>query len=97
MLVDGNIKITLGLKAVALDVANNSEENLSYNDFTKIYFVKGANAEKLKSKGFEFYQYTSKQKPIYKKEDIFAEVDTESAEDQVFIYRCNNLKWREEE
>ena len=97
MSVDGNVKITLGLKATALDVADNSSENVTYNDFTKIYYVKGANAETLKSKGFEFYQYNSKQKPIYKKEDIFAEVDTSSAEEQVFIYRSNNLKWREEE
>lgn len=94
-MIDGNSKATLNLKATALDVAG-SEDNMTYDDFSKVYYVK-ASVDTLKLKDFTFFQETSKGNPVYRKQNILAELDILAGGDNIFMYKNSNSKWREEE
>ena len=96
-MVDGNIEMNkLSLKETALDVAG-SEDKMKYDEFTKVYYISGVGTSALEGKDFKLFQKTSRGNPVYKKGNIFAELDILAGEDNIFMYKCSNNKWKGEE
>lgn len=98
-MIDGNINIKLGLKALAEKLADEvgTKETMYYDEINKTYFIEGVTKETLVDNGFEFFTRGSNNKPIYKKEDVFAEPNTDPAFGDIMLYKETTSRWVGEE
>ena len=98
-MVDGTIKPNISLKAIATELANKAgtTDLLVFDDTNKMYFVNDATEDMIKELGFELLQYASNGKPIYKKDNIYAEPNTDPAFGQIMLYKEHNRRWVGEE
>lgn len=98
-MVDGNIEIKLSLKQTAEEVAQKARtlDTVYYDETTKTYFIDGVNEEMLKEIGFKFLEYSFNKTPIYKKQNIYASVNSDPAFGRVMIYKTESSKLSFEE
>lgn len=98
-MVDGNIKPSINLKVVAEELANaaGTKDTMYYDETNKMYFIDGIDEDMLIANGFEFLQYASNHKPIYRRLNIFAEPNIDPAFGNIMIYKEHNNRWVGEE
>lgn len=98
-MVDGNINIRLSLKAVAEELADivGTKSTMHYDELNKTYFIEDVTEEVLLNNKFEFFTRAQNNKPIYKRNDIIAEPNTDPSFGHVMLYKESNNSWVGEE
>ena len=100
-MINGRIKIKLNLKTVAEELADSvgSKDTLFYDNFEKTYYINNVTEDDLISNGFKFFEEAFNHAPIYKKEDVYASVQSDPAFGRTMVYKLYNdeLHYREEE
>lgn len=98
-MVDGNIEVGLSLKSIANELAEQvgTVDTMYFDELNKTYFIDGVTEENLLDNDFKLFSKTSNEKPIYRRENIYAEPNTDPAFGNVMLYKNNGSRLRGDE